>query len=114
MEPSTAVSAGLSLYQAGGFALLLLTIMCFSGWLVGRFLFNLITKLGARIDELENRQFTTLTKALSDNAEALRDLRSETHEQTKCIRQQTDVLRARACLVETGHHVAMRPVLPHQ
>lgn len=113
MDPvtaSSAVKAGLSLYEAGGLALVLLAIIVVGAFLMGRFLIGHIRTLGARIDHLEDRQVNQLNSTIEQNTAALHDLTAKTDEQTGCIRQQTEVLRARPCLIESGSHP--RPTLP--
>lgn len=103
MEPTTAISAGLSLYQAGGFALLLLAIVVIGAALMARFLMAMIRDLGARLNSVQDQQTGLLVGVIKEST-------AQMQRQTEAIEQQTEVLRARPCLVETGiHH---RPTLP--
>lgn len=113
-EPVTTaavVSAGLSIYQAGGFALLLLAVVVIGGTLMGRFLMAMIRDLGARLNSVQDNQTDLLVGVVKDCTASNHALREEMREQTSVIRQQNDVLRARPCLIETGTH--QRPALPH-
>lgn len=106
MDP---VKAGLSLYEAGGLALLLLALMAALIWMVGRFLFKMVDKLGDRINDLEGAQRDRLDKVMSANTTVLGQLVVATSEQTIYIKQQTEALRQRPCLIESG--IQPRPTL---
>ena len=110
MDPSPALKAGLSLYEAGGLALVLLALMAILVWLVGRFLFRLIEDMGKRLNDLEDRQVNKLDHTIAGNTQALQQLVSATAEQTDSVKTQTEVLRQRPCLIESGVHP--RPILP--
>lgn len=103
MEPITAgaaAKAGISLYEAGGFALLLLAIIVLGATLMARFLMAMIRDLGTRLNVVQDRQTGLLVGVVQDSTAACRDLRNEVVKQTASIDQQTDVLRQRKCLVD--------------
>lgn len=110
MDPATlaaAGKAGLSLYEAGGLALLLLGIIVIGATLMARFLIGMIRELGARLNSVQDDQTKNLTGVIKENTAASRDLREEMAKQTATISAQTEALRGRPCLIESG--VMKRP-----
>ncbi|MEY2855628.1 MAG: hypothetical protein RL030_2760 [Pseudomonadota bacterium] len=106
MEPVsttvTAAKAGISLYEAGGFALLLLAVIVAGATLMARFLMALIRDLGTRLNAVQDQQTGLLVGVVQESTKAANDLRAEMAKQTGVIEQQTEALRARPCLVDTA------------
>ena len=81
-----AVSAGISLYQAGGLALVLIGIQVAGGVFVIRWLMAFIRELHAELKESRNEHTNALGGVVAENTQAMRDL--------------TDALRVRPCVTE--------------
>lgn len=101
MDP---IKAGLSLYEAGGLALLLLAIIVASGFFIFRFFVGLIRDIGADLTSVRKEFTVALGGVIRENTDASRNLQSEVARQTLIISQQTEVMRGRPCLVESGVH----------
>jgi len=113
MDPvtaGTAVKAGISIYEAGGFALLLLIIIVIGAALMARFLMSMIRDLGTRLNSVQDKQTGLLVGVVQENTKSNGELRDEIRTQTYAIRQQTAALQSRPCLVETA--IIRKPTLP--
>jgi predicted PurR-regulated permease PerM len=107
MEPVTAISAakaGLSLYEAGGLALVLLAIIVGAGFLVFRFLVKMISEISMRLNQVQDQQTNRLVGVLEDNTEAMRGVQTEVAKQTIIISQQNAAMQGRPCLIGSGAH----------
>jgi hypothetical protein len=106
MEPVTATvtaaKAGISLYEAGGFALLLLAVIVAGATLMARFLMALIRDLGTRLNAVQDQQTGLLVGVVQESTKASNELRAEVAKQTAIIENQTEVLSARPCLVDSA------------
>lgn len=100
MDP---IKSGLSIYEAGGLALLLIFVGVIGCALMGRWFMNEITKMRGEIQAL-------LVGVIKENSLACQNLQGEVKFQTSVIVAQTEVMRGRPCLIESGVH--QRPVLP--
>jgi uncharacterized protein HemX len=112
MEPVTAtaaVKAGLTLYEAGGLALLLLALGVVGGSLMVKFLMGLIQDLGARLNAVQDQQTGLLVGVIKESTDASREMRNELARQTAIIVQQNEALRQRKCLVETDTYHKPQP-----
>lgn len=90
-----AASVGISLYQAGGLALLLLGIIVAAGVVVFRFLSTMITSLGLELKELRQEMIGSLAGVVAENTKSNVSLQNEVARQTIIISQWGQVLRER-------------------
>lgn len=88
-------SVGISLYQAGGLALLLLGIIVGSGVIIFRFLSGMIVSLGEELKGVRTQMTEALVGVVSENTKSNHALQSEIAKQTIIISQQSQVLRER-------------------
>jgi predicted PurR-regulated permease PerM len=95
MDPTSVATVGISLYQAGGLALLLLGIIVGAGVIVFRFLAQMIRDLGTRLNAVQDQQSQLLVGVVRENTTSNHELRSEMAKQTTIISQQSQVLRER-------------------
>lgn len=114
MDPATATvtSAGISLYQAGGLALLLLGMGAVGITIMGRWFMGQIGAMGGELKEMRREMQGTLVVCIDKNTDALRGMRTELAQQTVIISQQNSAMRDRPCLQETGMHKALPTPLP--
>jgi hypothetical protein len=109
------MKAGISLYEAGGLALLLLGIVVVGATLMVRFMMAMIRDLGTRLNGVQDQQTGLLVGVIKENTEASREMRMELAHQTNIIAQQTEALRARPCLIDTGVYPKLPALAPlHQ
>lgn len=88
-------SVGISLYQAGGLALLLLGIIVGAGIIVFRFVSGMILSLGSELKEAREEMTEALLGVVSENTKSNHALQTEIAKQTIVISQQSQVLRER-------------------
>jgi predicted PurR-regulated permease PerM len=114
MDPTTAAAAkvGISLYEAGGLALLLLGIIVGAGVIVFRFLSQMIRDLGARLNGVQDEQTKLLAGVVIENTKSNHALQSEIAKQTAVISQQSQVLRERLPAAMAPHHYAPPTPIP--
>jgi NAD/NADP transhydrogenase alpha subunit len=99
MDPVSAVSATVTLYQAGGLALVLIAIQVICGSLVVKWMMNIITSLGAELKESRTSANTTLSTVVKENTRSNDKLCGAVERNTAMIEHQTEVLRGRPCLL---------------
>lgn len=90
-----AANVGISLYQAGGLALLLLGIIVFAGIIIFRFLSGMILSLGEELKTVRTQMTDVLVGVVSENTKSNQELQGEIAKQTIIISQQSQVLRER-------------------
>lgn len=96
-----AANVGISLYQAGGLALLLLGIIVGAGIIIFRFLSAMIISLGSELKEVRHEMSDALIGVVSENTKSNHALQVEIAKQTVVISQQSQVLRER---LPNAHH----------
>jgi hypothetical protein len=112
MDASSAVTAGVSLYQAGGFALLILAIFVVFVGLILWYLRGMIRELGNELRDVRNEMQRTLVGVVKENTRSNYEVRDEVAKQTVIIAQQNAAMHARPCLQESGTHPVVRTPLP--
>lgn len=124
---TTVASAGISLYQAGGLALLLIAMGAFGIFFMARWFMGMVRELGAELKSVRDEMQRTLVGVIKDNTASNHELKDEIRhgneavqqevaKQTVIIAQQNSAMRDRPCLIETGQHRALPtplPQLPH-
>jgi hypothetical protein len=110
MEPASAVSAGLSLYQAGGLALLLIAIETVGVALIGRWMMATIRELGAELRSVRDETHKTLVGVVTDNTKSNERICAAIDQQTEIIQQQTEAMRQRQCLVPPDYRPQQTPL----
>lgn len=88
-------NVGISLYQAGGLALLLLGIIVGAGVIIFRFLSAMIISMGLEMKEVRHEMTDALVGVVSENTKSNHALQTEIAKQTIIISQQSQVLRER-------------------
>jgi hypothetical protein len=101
MDPNSAAKVGISLYEAGGFALLLLAIIVAGGSCMMWFFMKMIRDLGAEVKEMRTFQTNKLVTVVEANTEANREVKTE-------LRTQTEILRN----LRAGHAAVLIILLP--
>jgi hypothetical protein len=113
MDPATAttaVSAGISLYQAGGLALLLIVMGAVGISLMARWFMAMVSALSAELKSVRDEMQRTLVSVIKENTDASRELRHEVAAQTVILSQQNSAMRDRPCLVDQGQKLAPTPL----
>lgn len=113
MDPVTTIAAGTELWKVGGIAAVLLAVIVIGGYLMFRFLIGQIRDLGARLNEVQDRQVQELSAVVAENTKSNLAVVSACDRQGVMHAQVLDALRSRPCLIETGEHRAVRPPIPH-
>ncbi len=111
-DPTTAVRAGISLYEAGGFALLLLGVFLLFVAVGFWFLIKLISGLSSEIRDVRNQMVAMATGVIKENTASNVAVVAEVAKQTGVIRQQSDVLRERLPPPPPGTFHAGRELTP--
>lgn len=113
MDPASAAgvaSAGISLYQAGGLALLLLVMGAVGISLMARWFMAMVSALGAELKSVRDEMQKTLVTVIQENTAASHDLRREVAAQTVILSQQNSAMRDRPCLVDPGQRPPPTPL----
>jgi Tfp pilus assembly protein PilN len=109
MDATTTTKAGISLYEAGGFALLLLAVVLvlvgFGGW----FLIGLIRDISTEIKSVRSQTVDLLAGVIKDNTASNTAVVHEIAKQTVVISQQSQVLRERLPSVPV-HQILSTPI----
>lgn len=113
MDPATVSAAGLSLYQAGGLALLLIGIETAIVYVVGRWLMALITAQGAELKAVRDEMHRTMSTVVGENTKSNEHVVAAIDRMAEIVTQQTDAMRGRPCLTETGEHRRQPTHLPN-
>ncbi len=113
MDPASAAtvaSAGISIYQAGGLALLLIVMGAVGISLMARWFMGMVSALGAELKSVRDEMQRTLVGVIKENTEASRELRHEMAAQTDILKQQNSAMRDRPCLVDAGQKPSPTPL----
>ena len=110
MDPVTTATAGISLYQAGGLALLLLGMGAVGVSIMAKWFMGQVSALGGELRLVRTEMQTTLVGVIRENTKSAQELRAEVAAQTVVISQQNNAMRDRPCLVDTGAHRAQTPL----
>jgi len=113
VEPVTAVAAvkaGLSIYEAGGLVLLLIVFGVVGVALMARWFMGIVRDLGLELTKMRGEIQTMLLGVIQENTRVNQELRGDVQYQTSAIIAQTEAMRGRPCLIESGIHP--RPHLP--
>lgn len=113
MDPGTATAAGLEifkgLWQIGGIVavlLALLIILVGVGIMLGVRVFR---HMSMRMGAVEDSRVDLLQGCIGENTAAVRHMSGKIDHQTAVIVQQTDAMRSRPCLIESGAHKTSLP-----
>lgn len=108
MDPGTAIGAGIttldSLNKIGGAVAVLLGLLVLLAAVAIVLSVKAFRHLTVRLGQVEDDRVRLLGGCITENTTVLREVKTEVIRQTATISQQTDAMRSRPCLIETGVH----------